>query len=172
MAGFTQVAESPQARLQCHRDAGVVTGRGRHLDRKLEAGRLWTRLGVALGALWATACITPLENRRWIAIETEHFQFLTGDDEASSVQLTREFELFHTFMEEGTGGNELSSSIPTYVLLFASPATYGQFAPPNTAGYSSSSERPGSATGTSSSAARRKIASICWLAPAACRCAG
>lgn len=90
---------------------------------------------LVLLALLATGCATRFENRRWVAIETEHFQFLTDDDEAKSVQLAREFELFHSFMEQMTGGKKLQPNVPTVVYLFSSQATYRAFAPSNTAGY-------------------------------------
>src|SRR5690242_16842210 len=97
--------------------------------------RLHFIMSLAPLALLATGCATPLENRRWIAIETEHFQFLTDDAEAKSVELARDFEIFHAFMEQMTGGKKRASSVPTVVYLFESQATYRSFGPPYTAGY-------------------------------------
>jgi tetratricopeptide (TPR) repeat protein len=94
-----------------------------------------------LACLLAAGCVTPLDQRRWVSIETDHFQFLTDDDEAKSVQLARDFELFHTFMEDLTGGKKFTSSIPTIVFLFSTQATYRQFAPPYSAGYFSGTGR-------------------------------
>jgi hypothetical protein len=102
----------------------------------------WTlTLSGLAGSLLALGCATPLEQRRWVAIETEHFQFITDDDEAKSVALARDFELFHAFMEDVTGGKKLTSPIPTLVFLFSTQSTYRQFAPSFTAGYFNSTGR-------------------------------
>jgi Flp pilus assembly protein TadD len=87
-------------------------------------------------ALWVAGCSTvPLEQQPWTLVETEHFEILSDAGPERSVELAREFEAFHSFMQAVVELERFEPAIPTRVFYFTSGSTYRRFGPPRSAGY-------------------------------------
>jgi len=99
------------------------------------------RLLSTLMPLLAVLGCQGLDERRWLIVQTEHFELITDYDDTKAVELARSFELFHNFMGSMTNLDEFEPVIPTRVHLFGDLGTYRSFGPSGTAGYFNATPR-------------------------------
>lgn len=90
---------------------------------------------LTLFALLATGCVTPIQQERWVVVETENFEIFStlSADEASELAL--ELERFRGLIYTVTTTPRTAPPVPTRIVAFDRRLQYSAFAPSrNTAG--------------------------------------
>jgi hypothetical protein len=86
----------------------------------------WTSLAVvALGL----GCVTPIEEGRWIRVETAHFQLISGAGAADSIQIAERLELLHAVLELVGLKANLTPRVPLLIYVFPDAEGYARFRP-------------------------------------------
>jgi tetratricopeptide (TPR) repeat protein len=86
----------------------------------------WISLAAALLGM---GCATPIEQSRWIRVETEHFELVSGASESDTVEIAQRLELLRAVLQLVGLQANLTPRVPLLVYVFADAAGYARFAP-------------------------------------------
>jgi tetratricopeptide (TPR) repeat protein len=89
----------------------------------------FVRLSFLLLSIWSIGCVTPIEERRWIRVETPHFQLISGAGQKESVQIAQRLELFRAVLGEVGLDTNLEPRVPLLVYVFRDSAGFARFRP-------------------------------------------
>jgi Flp pilus assembly protein TadD len=82
-----------------------------------------------VAAVLSLGCATPLEQSRWIRLQTAHFELVSGAGESDSIQIAQRLELLRAVLERVGLQVNLDPRVPLLVYVFPDPASYARFAP-------------------------------------------
>lgn len=87
--------------------------------------------------LLAVGCATPpIEESRWIRVETEHFQLISGASTADSIEIAQHLELLRAVLQRVGLQANLTPRVPLLVYVFPDARGYARFQPhPDFAGF-------------------------------------
>jgi len=89
-----------------------------------------------VAAILSIGCVTPIEESRWIRVETEHFQLISGASAADSIEIAQRLELLRAVLQLVGLQTNLTPRVPLLVYVFADANGYARFRPrPDLAGF-------------------------------------
>jgi tetratricopeptide (TPR) repeat protein len=80
-------------------------------------------------AILGVGCATPIEQSRWIRVETAHFELVSGAGESDTVEIAERLELLRAVLQLVGLQVNLTPRVPLLVYVFADAASYARFAP-------------------------------------------
>ena len=87
-------------------------------------------------AILGMGCATPIEESRWIRVETEHFQLISGASASATVEIAKRLELLRAVLQLVGLQANLTPRVPLLVYVFPDEAAYARFSPrPGFAGF-------------------------------------
>ena len=87
------------------------------------------RLMPLVAAIFGMGCVTPIEQSRWIRVETEHFQLISGASAADSIEIAERLELLRAVLTLVGLQANLTPRVPLLVYVFADAGAYARFQP-------------------------------------------
>ena len=82
-----------------------------------------------VAALLSMGCVTPIEESRWIRVETAHFHLISDASASGSIQIAQRLELLHAVLERVGLQTNLTPRVPLLVYVFADANGYARFRP-------------------------------------------
>lgn len=79
--------------------------------------------------LLCLACATPIEKSRWVRIESEHFQLISGVSAGESIEIAQRLELLRAVLKLVGLQANLTPRVPLLVYVFAGSESYARFQP-------------------------------------------
>ena len=80
-----------------------------------------------LAVVLAWGCVTPIEESRWIRVETEHFDLISGASAADTIQIAQRLELLRAVLQLVGLQANLTPRVPLLVYVFADAGGYARF---------------------------------------------
>ncbi|HEY8157028.1 MAG TPA: tetratricopeptide repeat protein [Myxococcota bacterium] len=82
-----------------------------------------------VAVLLAMGCVTPIEKSRWIRVETEHFELISGAGASDTLAIAQRLELLRAVLQRVGLQTNLTPRVPLLVYVFADADAYARFAP-------------------------------------------
>ncbi len=82
-----------------------------------------------MAAILSVGCATPIEQSRWIRVETAHFQLISGASKFDTIEIAQRLELLRAVLQLVGLQANLTPRVPLLVYVFADAAGYARFAP-------------------------------------------
>jgi len=82
-----------------------------------------------VAAILSMGCLTPIEESRWIRVETAHFHLISGASKSESIQIAQRLELLHAVLKLVGLQTNLTPRVPLLVYVFADADGYARFRP-------------------------------------------
>src|SRR5262245_43445767 len=80
-----------------------------------------------VAAVLVLGCATPIEQSRWIRVQSAHFELISGAGEADSVEIAERLELLRAVLQLVGLQANLEPRVPLLVYVFPDPASYARF---------------------------------------------
>jgi hypothetical protein len=94
------------------------------------------RRSCLLAAILVMGCATPIEESRWIRVQTAHFELISGASASATVEIAERLELLRAVLERVGLQANLTPRVPLLVYVFPDSASYARFSPrPGYAGF-------------------------------------
>lgn len=82
-----------------------------------------------VAAILGVGCATPIEQSRWIRVETAHFELISGASESDTIEIAERLELLRAVLQLVGLQANLTPRVPLLVYVFPDAAGYARFAP-------------------------------------------
>jgi len=106
----------------------MTAGHSWRLEGELRTTSKLARIAPLLCVL-SVACVTPIESRDWIRVDTEHFEIVSGAPEDRTFEIARRLELLRAILSQFGVEMLLEPTVPALVYVFGDANAYARFRP-------------------------------------------